>query len=207
MNKDAEIGPFENARSIVLGSASPRRRELLSTLGVSFKVRESKSPETLPRIGENPAGYARRAARAKAEEVSRAFPDAVTIGADTIVVLGETILGKPLNHEDAFAALCRLAGRSHTVITACCLKDPAYEKSYDFAVKTEVWMADYPREVIRAYAYSAEPLDKAGSYAIQGQGGFLVRRIEGSYSNVVGLPLAELADALVNLGAIRPRKA
>lgn len=132
----------------------------------------------------------------------------LTIAADTIVVLEERILGKPKDAGDAFAMLCALSGKEHSVITGCALVGPddspdeSEEKS--FAVSSRVIMWDCPRELLRAYAESGEPLDKAGAYAVQGAGAFLIKSLNGSWSNVVGLPLAELVQELLAMGALSP---
>nr|WP_181448036.1 Maf family protein [Dissulfurirhabdus thermomarina] len=188
---------------MILASASPRRRELLASLGLDFEVVPSQAPEPPPMAGERPDAYALRLARAKALDVAAPRPGALVIGADTIVVLGDRVLGKPRDAADAMATLTRLAGRTHVVITACCLAG-AGGAVREFAVETRVRLAHPGQEALAAYAAGGEPLDKAGSYAIQGAGAFLVERIEGSPSNVIGLPLKELAAALVELEAIRP---
>jgi septum formation protein len=147
---------------------------------------------------------------AEARSVSAALapaPAPVVIAADTIVVLEGEILGKPRDAEAAFAMLSVLSGKSHSVITGCAILDGAADAPRLFAVESRVHMWPCPPEALLAYARSPEPLDKAGAYAVQGVGAVLVRSIKGSWSNVVGLPLAELLEELLALGAIAaPRK-
>jgi len=200
-------GPFEAALPLVLASASPRRKELLASLGLAFEILSiGEEPPPLP--GEDAAGYAQRAARHKAVAVSAERPEAVVVAADTVVVVDGEPLGKPADEDEALRMLAVLVGREHTVVTGCCLIPPRTgglgRETMLFAVETRVVMAPAPLEVLFAYAATGEPLDKAGAYAIQGRGGFLVESISGSFSNVVGLPLAETVRALSEMGAIRP---
>lgn len=147
-----------------------------------------------------------RAALAKAESAlpPAGAPPYAVIAADTVVVLDGRPLGKPDSAGDAFAMLSLLAGRSHTVVTGCALlaADAGGGRRATFAVQSRVSMWACPEPMLRAYAASGEPLDKAGAYAVQGKGAFLVERIEGSWSNVVGLPLAELVRELLELGIV-----
>jgi septum formation protein len=204
MYKRECAGPFRFAKSLVLASGSPRRRELLCRLGLEFTVRPSDAEEPSPEAGEDHADYALRTARLKTLGVAKDYPDAVTLGADTIVVLDGAILGKPGRPSDAVSMLARLAGRRHEVITAVCIVWPDAGASVEFSTSTQVWLARQPLEVLEAYAATGEPLDKAGGYAIQGAGSFLVEKIEGSFSNVVGLPLHELLSALSRLKVLMP---
>ncbi len=215
-------GPFVNTTPLVLASASPRRRELLASAGLSFEILPGSTPEPRPLPEEPPEKYTIRAARDKAEEAVQTLqerrdppntPDTVVIlAADTSVVLGDDILGKPEDRKDAermLASLCGGVRRTHRVVTGCCLLVLKKEKPVEvneLAVSTEVTMAEQTAEAIAAYAATGEPLDKAGAYAIQGQGGFLVESIRGSYTNVVGLPLAEVLEALQAWGAVEPRR-
>jgi septum formation protein len=125
------------------------------------------------------------------------------LGADTMVVLDPFVLGKPENEEEARAMLLRLSGREHEVVTGFCLLDPAGQRAHSEAVVTRVTMKALSEEEIRGYVASGEPFGKAGSYAIQGLGSFMVERISGSYTNVVGLPLCALVKALLAAGALR----
>ncbi|MFB3903024.1 MAG: nucleoside triphosphate pyrophosphatase [Acidobacteriota bacterium] len=190
-------------REIVLASASPRRRELLALLGVDFVAENSGIPEeTDPQ--ESPAQSAVRLARLKAEAVAARFPESLILGADTVVVIGGEILGKPLDHQDASRMLRLLRGHWHFVITGLALLDPNRGRSAVRFVETGVRMANYSDKEIEDYVSSGEPLDKAGAYAIQGLGGKLVAGIEGCYTNVVGLPVCEVAEMLREFGLKAP---
>lgn len=185
---------------LVLASASPRRRELLEALQVPFSVVVSRADEILP-TGLAPVAAIQAVARAKALEVAaRVGPECWVLAADTAVVLGERVLGKPVDRADAVAMLGALAGRTHQVITAVALLGPAREVL--FAVTTAVRFRRLQAAQVRWYAGLDEPYDKAGAYAIQGQGAFLVEAIDGSYTNVVGLPMAEVADHLEAAGLV-----
>lgn len=199
------LGAYRPLTALVLASASPRRRELLALAGLDFEVLPGTA-EPEPEAGELPAGYALRAALAKAQDAFERRPQAVVLAADTIVVLDGRILGKPRVPADALRMLTDLAGRTHEVVTGCAICSPnrAPER---FSVSTLVTMAGAPEAALAAYVATGEPMDKAGGYAIQGRAGFLVQRIEGSYSNVVGLPVAEFIAALERLRAVAPRTA
>ncbi len=174
---------------LILASGSPRRRELLAYLGVPFDVRAPNVDET-PLAGEQPADYVERVARAKADAVD----GHIVIAADTTVVLDGTIIGKPANPSDAVRMLGALAGRDHEVLTAVAVK--AAGGVTTTVVHTTVTMTPMTADDIHWYVATEEPLDKAGAYALQGTGGMFVARLEGSASNVVGLPLAELMALL-----------
>ena len=199
-------GAFRALLPLVLASGSPRRRELLASLGLTFRIDPGNGEEPRPEPGEAPADYALRAAKAKALPVAKAHPEAVILAADTIVVLDGDILGKPQDTADAEDMLARLSGRIHQVVTGCCLRTPEGVTEL-FAVSSDVTMRRSSRAELAAYAATGEPLDKAGAYAIQGLGGFLVRRVEGSYTNVVGLPLSRVLGRLLELGAAVARGA
>ena len=186
---------------IVLASTSPRRRELLGLTGLAFEIVPSPAEEPAPDAGEAPAFYAARMARLKAAAVAATRADAVVIGADSIVAVGEVILGKPASAADARRMLGLLSGRTHQVVTGCALFAPGREPEI-FTVTTDVTMTPLSEPIIAAYVATGEPMDKAGAYAIQGQAAPFVSGIRGSYTNVVGLPLAELRSALEGLGAI-----
>ena len=198
-------GPFQATCAIVLASGSPRRQRLLSGLGLDFVVQLSESQETLPRPGESPLEYADFNSRLKALDVARRYPKAVSLGADTIVVLDGEILGKPRDEDHALDMLSRLVGRSHEVITSCCIVWPEKQIAVDFSASSFVWLAEQGPDVLRAYVETGEPLDKAGSYAVQGIGAFMVERIEGSYSNVVGLPVDKVIKYLTELEVLKLR--
>lgn len=180
---------------LLLASASPRRRELLAQLGVRFTVAAVDIDET-PLPGESPRDLVLRLARAKAEAaVATADPGQWVLGADTVVVLGQAVLGKPQDEGAAEAMLRRLAARPHSVFSGLALARQGLP-TRTRAVRTRVWMRDLAAEEISAYVDSGEPMGKAGAYAIQGRAAAFVRCIAGSYSNVVGLPLYEL-DAML----------
>ncbi|GAB6176091.1 Maf family nucleotide pyrophosphatase [Desulfobaculum senezii] len=200
-----EPGPFEAAQRIILASGSPRRREMLENLGLEFDIIPSPGNEPAPAPDESPEDYAQRAAIAKAEAVAEDYPDAVVIGSDTVVTLDGEIMGKPSDQNEALLMLSKLVDNTHRVVSGCAVFHPHASQPVAFTVATEVTMGPQPLEVLFSYASSGEPMDKAGSYAIQGKGGFLVQSINGSYNNVVGMPLAHLVDVLQDIRAIRPR--
>jgi len=182
----------------ILASGSPRRREFLGALGLSFEVRPSHADETLPPglpLAEALVAVARR----KARDVGRtAPPGAWILAADTTVALGERVFGKPRDRAEAEEFLRALSGATHRVVTAVAFLGPDTDRS--FSVSTEVRFRSLSEPEIAWYASLSEPYDKAGGYAIQGQGAFLVAEIRGSYTNVVGLPMAETADLLAEAG-------
>lgn len=182
-------------RDIILASNSPRRRELLSQIGIPFTVIPAHVDENI-RQGEAPESYASRLALEKAREVGRRVGDGLIIAADTIVVLNDMILGKPSGPEEAEEMLARLSGTMHRVITGLAVVDAPTGRSAVYTAMTRVWFRDLSQEDIRAYVSSGEPLDKAGAYGIQERGALFVEKIEGCYFNVVGLPLALLAEVL-----------
>ena len=191
---------------VVLASQSPRRRELLASVGVSVEVRPSTTDESvLP--GEAADAYVRRLAREKSEAVP-ASEGEIVLAADTAVVLGAEILGKPRDDADAARMLRTLSGSTHVVITGVHARvhsRPGEKaRSETIAVSSAVRFVTLSDERIAWYVATGEPLDKAGAYAVQGAGGSLVRGIAGSVSNVVGLPLAETLSLLGRLGLILP---
>jgi len=190
----------------VLASASPRRRELLGTLGVEFDVVPSGLSERLA-PGQLRDSVA-RLALGKARAVARQRPGAVVLGADTVVVVDGEALGKPADADEARGMLRRLRGRAHEVITAVAVVDGRSGRERAEAVVTRVFMADYDELDIARYVATGEPLDKAGAYAIQERGAGLVAGFAGSYTNVIGLPLAVtrrlLAEAGVPVSAAAP---
>lgn len=187
--------------TLVLASASPRRRDLLASLGVAFEVIPSEAEETLPE-GLAPEEAALLLARRKGAEVAAARPDSWVLAADTIVVVDNVVLGKPQDAAHALAMLKRLSGREHAVITAFCLVNRSRGVERLCAVKTRVVFRRVAEEDLAAYAASGEPLDKAGAYAIQGGAAGFVEAVEGSYSNVVGLPLERLSEVLRQEGLL-----
>ena len=203
---------------LVLASASPRRQELLRNAGIEFTVLPADIDET-PLAGEPPRQCAERLAREKALAVWKMHPQDAVLGADTIVVVGTCILNKPNDAADAVRMLRLLSGRTHEVITGVCLvkpsasrrwpaaSDPGIERTFDLSLRQErmgdetphiqascestlVTMSAISEEEIREYIATGEPMDKAGAYAIQGRASRWIPRIEGDYTNVVGLPVA-----------------
>lgn len=192
-------GPFE----LVLASGSPRRRDLLEEAGFRFRVEnpdiEENEDTSLPiRVltAEN--------ARDKAVAVSRRCPDAVVVAADTLVLLGDTVLSKPLDQADATRMLAALNGRSHEVFTAVALRHEGSGKSVDFSVTTAVSFKNLTPAEQSDYHSRIDPMDKAGAYAAQDHGALIIDRIEGSMSNVIGLPMDEVAEALESHFGIIP---
>ena len=183
---------------LILASASPRRRELLRTLCPDFRVMPSDLEETL--AAGSPRAAAAGLALDKARAVAARNGEGVVLGADTIVVIDGQALGKPAGPDEARAMLRRLRGREHEVITGVAVVDARTGRSEATEVVSRVRMTEYGEAEIEAYVATDEPLDKAGAYAIQGRGGALVAGLEGSFSNVVGLPLEETARMLVAFG-------
>jgi septum formation protein len=186
---------------LVLASASPRRRELLGQLGLSFEVSAADIDET-PHPGEPAQAYVLRLAREKARAVATRHPAAWVLAADTTVALGDELLGKPRDAAEAREMLGRLSGRTHEVHTGVALAGPSGEHST--VVRTRVTFRPLSPGEIAWYAGTGEPLDKAGSYAVQGKGGFLVAAVEGSPTNVIGLPLGETLELLARAGLPLP---
>jgi len=184
--------------SFVLASGSPRRRELLSGLGTAFDVVAPDIDESAL-LGEAPADYVERISREKADAVSAARSDACPVlAADTCVVLEGRILGKPSDADDAAQTLKQLSGRTHSTITGVTVLSTRGTDT--ISVSTEVEFGHLELRQIEWYVGTGEPLDKAGSYAIQGLAASFIRRIEGSHSNVIGLPLAQTAELLAAHG-------
>ena len=186
---------YPNIDKLVLASASPRRKELLAALGLSFEIRIPDIDES-HRAGEKPRTFAERLAADKGVALDLA-PNETLIAADTIVVQGDEILGKPRSEEHAREMLTQLSGATHEVVTGVCVRH--VEKTTLFSVATEVVFRALDDVEIRAYIASGCPMDKAGAYAIQGGAAHMVREIRGSYTNVVGLPLCELHETLKSL--------
>ena len=183
--------------TLTLASASPRRRELLAQLGLALRVEPAHTDET-PRAGEAAAAYVRRVAGEKA----RAVDGDTVLAADTAVVLDGVVLGKPRDGEDARRMLRALSDRSHQVLTAVCARRGGREEALVAASVVRFVALDEAR--IAWYVETGEPLDKAGAYAVQGLGGAFVAQVEGSISNVIGLPLAETLALLSRLGFALP---
>jgi septum formation protein len=179
---------------IILASASPRRKEILQTAGIEFEVRVAEVEEKIT-PGQSPEETVKDLARQKALAVAKANPQTTVIGADTIVVLEGEILGKPRDWADAIKMLKSLSGKTHSVFTGVCLVKDGEENR--FFEETKVEFYNLSNEEIEAYVDTGEPMDKAGAYGIQGKGCLLVKRIEGDYFNVVGLPVGKLVRELM----------
>jgi nucleoside triphosphate pyrophosphatase len=185
---------------LILASASPRRAEILRDAGFHFDVVPSSVDET-PFPDESPRSLVQRLAAAKAELVaSRTTGTAIVLAADTVVTLNNRIFGKPRNTDDARQMLEALSGRTHLVLTGVTLIRLADSARRSFIESTQVYFAQLSSDEITRYLATSEPHDKAGAYAIQGRAGRYIPRIEGDYFNVVGLPLARVAQALTDLG-------
>jgi septum formation protein len=195
-----------NGHPLVLASGSPRRRELLAAAGFAFDVVPARIDECA-HPGEGPRELALRLALEKARAVAQRLPAAPprwVLGADTVVVLGEHVLGKPDDADDALAMLSRLAGHSHVVITGVAVVASHGGAARSAAVATQVHMRRADAAELSAYVASGEPLDKAGAYAIQGAGRRLVSGFEGSESNVIGLPMDTARQLLIEAGCPVP---
>jgi septum formation protein len=186
--------------SIILASSSPRRKELLSQAGVSFSIVVSGCDET-PIPGESAQEMVRRLAVVKADAVAIQHPADFVIGADTTVCINGEVLGKPESFEEACSMLRKIQGRTHEVLGGIAIINRTQGLEHAWTHSTKVTMAPMSEEVIARYVHSGEPMDKAGSYAIQGLGLQFVESVEGSYSNVVGLNISALMAELVKLGA------
>jgi septum formation protein len=183
---------------LYLASTSPRRRELLQQIGLTFDVLKVDVDESV-QTGESPADYVLRLALAKAAAgLSQRAADALVLAADTTVVIDNHIIGKPENLEQAQAIWRQLGGRRHQVLTGVAVANHADARA--IVVVTDVYFRSMTPEDMLAYWHSGEPQDKAGGYGIQGKGALFVDRIDGSYSNVVGLPLTETAQLLAQFG-------
>jgi len=189
--------------SLILASASPRRCELLRELGFDFRVVPADVPEV--HQGELTARELSQVnAYRKARAVAKKFPDALVLGADTLVFLDTVLFGKPATLEQAYQMLEQLQGRTHHVVTAICLMHLRNHRQRIFAETTAVTFRPLDAVKIRRYLVKVNPLDKAGAYAIQEEGDLIVEKISGSYSNVVGLPVDKLREELTTWGWLRP---
>ncbi len=187
-------------KKIVLASNSPRREYLLKLIGLDFIVYPSNVEEDEGEVIKSPKEIVLKNALNKARAVSRYFPYAIIIGADTIVVLNGKILGKPKDKKSAIEMLSKLRGKTHQVFTGIVVWETPEDRYYTRVVKSLVKMRDYSMEEIINYVETGEPMDKAGAYGIQGKGAVLIEKIEGDYYNIVGLPLAPLYLLLKKLG-------
>jgi septum formation protein len=180
---------------LVLASQSPRRKELLEVFGLPFSVVVSAADETV-KEGESPEDYVVRVARAKGTEVAARVTGSIVLSADTVVTIDNEILGKPLDQTDAVRMLEKLSGREHSVFTAVCLIDQKAGTTREALERTRVWFDPITRTQILDYLDRENVLDKAGAYGIQGFASVYIPKIEGSYSNVMGLPLAVVWNLL-----------
>ena len=185
--------------SIILASKSPRRRNLLQKAGIQFSVIPSNFEENSV-TATSPRSYVETLARSKALDISAKHPDSWVIGADTIVLIGGNILGKPGSRADAHAMLDSLSNRTHQVLTGFCICCGSTNRIVSDIVTTDVLFKKLSSREIEWYIDTGEPFDKAGAYAIQGLGMLLVKSINGSYTNVVGLPVCEVAEILMEEG-------
>jgi septum formation protein len=188
-------------KALILASQSPRRQYLLEKAGLTFSVIPSTVDEsTIPT--NPPEQHVRLLAEAKAGEISKQYPQSWIIGADTIVLIGNDVLGKPDTPAKARNMLNTLSGNTHRVLTGYCICCKGAGRSISEAVETQVHFKNLSETEIDWYLSTEEPFDKAGAYAIQGLGSFLVKRIEGSYTNVVGLPVCEVIEHLIREGVV-----
>jgi septum formation protein len=187
---------------LILASKSPRRYELLKQVGLDFDVIPSGIEEDYIK-GESPRKHVLRLAEAKCLDVGNQHPDRWVVAADTIVYVDHSILGKPKSREEAKKMLRRLSGKEHRVLTGFSVRHLEKRKGDRQTVQTAVKVKKLTQEEMEWYVKTEEPFDKAGGYAIQGMGSFMIESIKGSYTNVVGLPVCELIQMLNRLGAIK----
>jgi septum formation protein len=191
---------MDQSKGLILASSSPRRRDLLEEAGYTFAVVPAEVEELADaRLGAEE--LVRRNAVLKAQEVAVRHPETLVLGSDTLVALDGEPFGKPGDLEEAFAMLTRLVGRTHSVLTGVCLVHLAEGRELLFVEETRVTFRPLGPEQIRHYLGLINPLDKAGSYAAQEHGEFIIERTEGSWTNVVGLPMERLAQALAEFSA------
>lgn len=186
-------------KRFIVASASPRRKELLAMTGFEFEIIPSDADETLP---DNMGAFeaVKELSKRKALSVWKENRDAVVLGCDTVVALDDIILGKPQNEEEAEKMLTALSGKEHYVYSGVCITDG--EKTKQFVGSARVKFYDLSKDTIKSYIKTKEPMDKAGSYGIQGIGSVLVEKIEGDYFTIVGLPLSETARVLKKFGIV-----
>jgi septum formation protein len=192
----------DSCPKLILASKSPRRRYLLKQAGLDFSVIPSRFDENSVTFS-SPEAYVRILAEGKARDISAQYPDSWVIAADTIVFIDNTVLGKPSSRPAAFMMLNRLSGKTHKVLTGYCISCLAKDRFFSETIQTDVSFKNLTPQEIDWYIASGEPFDKAGAYAIQGIGTFLVKRINGSYTNVVGLPVCEVLEYLIREGVMQ----
>jgi len=185
----------------ILASASPRRIELLSLLGLRFEIMPSNVDEKFMK-GETPRDHVLRLSEEKTKTASALHPEAWVMGADTIVIINGDVLGKPRTPDEAKDMLGKLSGQMHTVFTGFTVARKSADILISDAVLSSVRFREIPEDEMAWYIRSQEPYDKAGGYAVQGMGAFFIKEIYGSYTNVMGLPLCEVVDVLKRIGAI-----
>ena len=186
-------------KKIILASASPRRKEILALTGLRFRVEPSDYEETLDNAIK-PHNLAKRLSLKKARAVAGKYRDTLIIAADTFIVFREKLLGKPHTSQEARKMLSLLNGKFHSVITGYTILDTGTGKKITRSVETKVWFKNASAQELDAYVATREPIGKAGAYAIQGRGAVMVKKIEGDYLNVVGLPLFDLVESLRKFG-------
>ena len=186
---------------LILASKSPRRKDLLEQAGLKFSIIPSDFDESTVTLSD-PESYVEILAKSKAIDISEKYPDSWVLGADTIVLIDDCILGKPGTKEEARSMLKKLNGKMHQVITGYCLCRQTGNDIISETVKTDVYFKTLRDAEIEWYIQTGEPFDKAGAYAIQGIGAFLVKSISGSYANVVGLPVCEVIEHLISKGVV-----
>jgi septum formation protein len=194
--------PEDFLGSLILASGSPRRKALLQDLGLSLKIIPAEISE-IADADETPSSFAKRMAREKAGLIARLHPEKWVLGADTVVALNGKMYGKPKNDRQAMDFLRDLSGKTHQVITGFCLCHRKNKIAFVKSVRTLVTFKALSRQEIKWYVRTEEPHDKAGAYAIQGKGAFCVQKIQGSYTNVVGLPVSEVLEALEKYAGFR----
>lgn len=195
---------FTTIERILLASASPRRQGYLRQLGIDFDVAIPEVDES-PCDGESPCSYVERMAKLKNDTIRQINPNRWVMAADTIVFIDNVILGKPGSEQEAIDTLLYLCGKTHEVATAFCLSSEKRQVVHQETIVTSVEFTVFSEEIARAYVLTGESGDKAGSYGIQGTGGFLVKQLQGSYSNVVGLPLTEVIAAFTKYGIVKTK--
>lgn len=192
---------FMQKAQLILASASPRREELLSLAGISFRVIPSEVNEGM--VGdESPEGHVLRLSEEKAASVAGMYPDAWVLGADTVVIINGEVLGKPTRREEARVMMHKLSGRTHRVITGFTLLKATTKARVRKAVTSAVTFREMTAEEMEWYIETEEPYDKAGGYAVQGRAALFIRAISGSHTNVIGLPICEVVEALREVGAM-----
>jgi len=194
---------FTTCKPLILASASPRRQQFLADLGLTFTALAADIDET-PLDNEEPDTFAQRMAEEKAEVIAQQHPASWVIGADTVVTLEGRILGKPDDAAHALEILRNLQGKTHQVITGLSISCIQENRVDTLSKSTEVSFASFSDAILSAYIATGEPMDKAGAYGVQGKGGFLVRSIIGSCSNVIGLPINTCISLLLRHNVIAP---